>query len=94
MTLIVVGLTLGIACSLGYIGYFAFGSGSKSMILYNLPNEDAWCTTAKVLYIITVMGSFPIVAHPIFHLLENSNFYKYGTCTREEDTDDLESNSL
>ena len=81
---IVTGLTLGIACTIGYLGYYAFGSGSKSLILYNLPNEDAWSTTAKILYIITMMGSFPLVAHPIFHLLENSNFYRYGTFYREE----------
>jgi len=94
--IIIVGLTLGVASTLGYVGYYAFGNGSKSIILYNLPNEDGWSTAAKILYIITMMGSFPLVAHPIFHLLENSDFYKYGTFYRDEastPSDDISFNS-
>ena len=44
--------------SVGYLGYFAFGQTSKSLILYNLPNEDLLALVAQAFYILTIAGSF------------------------------------
>lgn len=58
---IIVCLTLFIACAVGYIGYLAFGETTKSVILYNLPNDDSISITAKCLYILTICGSFVLL---------------------------------
>lgn len=76
-------LTVLIAGVVGYVGYFAFGSKTKSVILYNLPNEDPAAITAKICYILTIMGSFVIVINPIFHVIESSNWYKTIVCDKE-----------
>lgn len=59
---IVVFLTVFVGIGLGLIGYLAFGATTKSIILYNLPNNDPLSVIAKVGYIFTVMGSFVIVS--------------------------------
>ena len=73
---IILVLTCIIASSVGYLGYLAFGSTTKSLILYNLPNEDPLSITAKICYIFTVMGSFVLVIQPIFYILERGIWYK------------------
>jgi len=60
----------------GYIGYLAFGAKTKSVILYNLPNEDAASIAAKIFYVITICGSFVLVSQPIFQIVERANWYK------------------
>ena len=62
----IIGLTLCIAAVVGYLGYLAFGATSKSVILYNLPNDDPIAITVKCLYIITISGSFVLIVQPIF----------------------------
>ena len=74
---IIVGLTLCVACTIGYAGYLAFGAKTKSVILFNLPNDDPASITAKVFYILTIMGSFVIVANPVFRVIENSGWYRH-----------------
>jgi amino acid permease len=54
-------LTIVIGCTVGYIGYAAFGSGIKAIILYNLPNQNGWAIAAKIFFIITTCGSFVLV---------------------------------
>jgi amino acid permease len=73
---IILVLTCLIASSVGYVGYLAFGATTKSIILYNLPNDDPLSITAKICYIFTIMGSFVLVIQPIFYVLEGSNWYK------------------
>jgi amino acid permease len=81
----IITLTLFIAALVGYVGYLAFGAKTKSVILYNLPNEDPAAITAKIFYIITIMGSFVIVINPIFYVLETSNWYKALSGQKIED---------
>ena len=69
-----------IAAFVGYAGYFAFGNSVKSVIIYNLPHEDPIAITVKFLYLFTVMGSFVLLTRPVFHIFENSMFYKTGRC--------------
>ena len=54
-------LTVLIASTVGYLGYLAFGATTKSLILYNLPNDDPLSITAKICYILTITGSFVLV---------------------------------
>jgi amino acid permease len=61
--------------SVGYLGYFAFGNSSKSVIIYNLPNEDIMSIVIKCCYLITVMGSFVLLSQPVFHVIESTLFY-------------------
>ena len=60
MTIILI-LTVLIASTVGYLGYLAFGATTKSLILYNLPNDDPLSITAKICYILTITGSFVLV---------------------------------
>ena len=77
---VIVILTLAIACTVGYTGYLAFGSGCKSVIIYNLPAHDTSSIITKIFYLITICGSFVLVIQPIFHVIETSNFYD-GRCS-------------
>ena len=58
---IILTLTVLIASTVGYLGYLAFGATTKSLILYNLPNDDPLSITAKICYILTITGSFVLV---------------------------------
>lgn len=58
----IIAITLLFAVPIGYLGYLAFGSKTKSVILYNLPNEDPASIVAKVFYVINLMGSFVVIA--------------------------------
>ena len=69
-------LTVAIAATVGYLGYLAFGASTKSVILYNLPNEDPAAVTAKIFYLLTIMGSFVIIINPIYRTVETSKWYR------------------
>jgi hypothetical protein len=71
--------------TVGYTGYLAYGASTKSVILYNLPNQDPISIIAKFCYVLTICGSFVIIIQPIFGLLERANWYKsMGKSTPEE----------
>lgn len=69
-------LTIVVAVGIGYIGYLAFGEKTKSVILFNLPNDDPASIIAKIFYILTIMGSFVLVANPVFRVIEKSGWYR------------------
>jgi amino acid permease len=73
---IIIVLTVLIASTVGYLGYLAFGATTRSLILYNLPNDDPLSITAKICYILTIMGSFVLVIQPIFYIIERCEWYK------------------
>lgn len=77
-------LTVGVAMVTGYLGYLAFGSTTKSVILYNLPNEDPLSVTAKICYVIAIMGSFVLIIQPIFYVIESSSWYNSVRGKKEE----------
>ena len=60
-TICILSLTVFVAGLIGYFGYLAFGKTVKSVILYNLQNHDPLSVTAKICYILTIMGSFVII---------------------------------
>jgi len=78
-------LTFLVAATVGYLGYLAFGNSVKSVVLYSLPNDDGAAITAKICYLLTIMGSFTIIIQPIFYVIESSNWYKYITGGSDED---------
>ena len=57
----ILGLTVFVAATIGYLGYLAFGNSVKGVILYNLPNDDPAAVTAKICYVLTIMGSFVLL---------------------------------
>lgn len=69
-------LTVFVAVAIGYFGYLAFGEKTKSVILFNLPNDDPASIVAKIFYVLTIMGSFVIVANPVFKVIEKSGWYR------------------
>ena len=69
-------LTVVVAVGIGYVGYLAFGEKTKSVILFNLPNDDPASIAAKIFYILTIMGSFVLVANPVFRVIEKSGWYR------------------
>jgi len=79
-------LTFLVAMTIGYLGYLAFGNGVKSVILYSLPNNDPAAITAKICYVLTIVGSFVILIQPIYYILESSNWYKALGGTDEDDS--------
>jgi len=81
---IIVFVALFIAGLIGYIGYFAYGNTTKSVILYNLPNDDTASVTAKCLYILCVCGSFVLLIQPIFSIVERSGWYNQWFCPNEK----------
>ena len=74
--IIIVTLTIFVAAAIGYVGYLAFGASVKSVILLNLPNQDPSAITAKICYILTIMGSFVLLINPIYYIIENTEWYK------------------
>jgi len=89
---IIVGLTVFVAGSVGYIGYLAFGETAKSVVLYNLPNDDPISITAKCLYILTICGSFVLIIQPIFSIVERSGWYNEWFCPNEKPEEGIDNN--
>ena len=75
--IVIVFLSLIVSVIIGYLGYLAFGAATKSLILFNLPNEDPASITAKIFYILTIMGSFVVVVIPVYKIIENYKWYRY-----------------
>merc|ERR1719460_1300495 len=80
----IITLTFAVAATVGYLGYLAFGNSVKSVILYSLPNDDPAAITAKICYILTIMGSFVLLIQPIFYIIESSNWYKSCSTPNDE----------
>jgi len=81
-------LSLFIACAVGYLGYLAFGETTKSVVLYNLPNDDPVSITAKCLYVLTICGSFVLLIQPIFSIIERSGWYNDWFCPNPKPEED------
>ena len=88
----IVGLTVFIAVVVSYLGYIAFGNTVKSVIIYNLPNGEPMSITVKICYVITICGSFVLLIQPVYHIIENTYFYKTGRCC-EPSKDDGDENA-
>jgi proton-coupled amino acid transporter len=73
---LILSLTVFVAATVGYVGYLAFGSKVKSVILLNLPHSDPSAIFAKICYILTIMGSFVLLINPIYYIIENTDCFK------------------
>lgn len=86
----ILGLTVFVAATVGYLGYLAFGNSVKGVILYSLPNDDPAAITAKICYLLTIMGSFVLLIQPIFYIIESSNWYKAtSTCCADDSPEEM-----
>lgn len=54
MVLIIYTIVIGLC---GYMGYFAYGVYSKSIILLNMPIHESLAIASRIMYIVAVMGS-------------------------------------
>ena len=70
-----VGISVFLGIMVGVLGYFAFGNACQSTILLNMPNEASIGIVAKICYITTIVGSYVLLVHPLFYVIENSSFY-------------------
>lgn len=86
----ILSLTVFVAATIGYLGYLAFGNGVKGVILYSLPNDDPAAITAKICYVLTIMGSFVLLIQPIFYIIESSGWYrKTSTCCANDEPEEM-----
>ena len=69
-------LAIFLGISLGVLGYLAFGDQCKDTILFNMPNEAAIGVAAKACYVFTIAGSFVLLIQPIYHVIENAEWYQ------------------
>lgn len=83
--ILILTLTIFVAATIGYVGYLAFGSKVKSVILLNLPNQDPSAIIAKICYILTIMGSFVLLINPIYYIIENTECYKGKRSINEQE---------
>lgn len=65
-----------VALMVGLTGYLAFGNSVGSVLIYSLPPHDFLSILAKFFYVLTILGSFVIVAQPIFYIFETSSWYQ------------------
>lgn len=59
----------------GFLGYFAFGASTDTVILLNMPNNHWVGVAAKLFYCFTIMGSFVLLIQPIFYIIERTDWY-------------------
>lgn len=86
----ILSLTVFVAATIGYLGYLAFGNSVKGVILYSLPNDDPAAITAKICYVLTIMGSFVLLIQPIFYIIESSGWYrKTSTCCADDTPEEM-----
>jgi amino acid permease len=86
----ILGLTVFVAATVGYLGYLAFGNSVKGVILYSLPNDDPAAITAKICYVLTIMGSFVLLIQPIFYIIESSNWYRAtSSCCADDGPEEM-----
>ena len=75
-TTIVLVIAICFGVPIGFLGYLAFGNSVKSIILYNLPNQDPASICAKFFIILNLLGSYVIISQPIHYAIEKSGWYR------------------
>ena len=79
-----------IAVMTGFLGYFAFGETTDTVILLNLPNNCWVGIAAKLFYCFTIMGSFVLLIQPIFYIIERSDWYTRILEPEQQEDDQIE----
>ena len=69
---------LAVFCGMGVgiLGYLAFGKTCSAVLILNLPLGQFLSYSAKIGYIITIIGSYVVLINPLFNMIENSQWYK------------------
>jgi len=60
----------------GYFSYLTLGDKITDIILLVLPTNSHWAVTGKIMYLLTIMGSYVLMIQPIFNIVESFQFYK------------------
>ena len=64
--------------SSGFLGYAAFGSATKTVVLLNLPQDNRFVNGVQFLYSLAILLSTPLQLFPAIRILENELFTKSG----------------
>ncbi|KAI9693825.1 MAG: neutral amino acid transporter [Bathelium mastoideum] len=75
--LVMIGITV-IFLSSGAFSYAAFGSHTKTVILLNMPQDDAFVETVQFLYSIAILLSTPLQIFPAIEIAAQQCFSKSG----------------
>ena len=59
----------------GYFSYLALGDKIDDIILLVIPNGNKWSVFCKVMYLVTIMGSYVLMLQPVFNIVENYEIY-------------------
>ncbi|KAI5294832.1 neutral amino acid transporter [Ascosphaera acerosa] len=64
--------------SMGMSGYAAFGSKTETVVILNLPQDDAFVNSVQFLYSVAILLSTPLQLFPAIRILENGLFTRSG----------------
>lgn len=64
--------------SAGALGYAAWGSKTKTVVLLNLPQDDKFVNGVQFLYSLAILLSTPLQLFPAIRIMENGLFSKSG----------------
>ncbi|KZZ96908.1 Amino acid transporter, transmembrane [Ascosphaera apis ARSEF 7405] len=64
--------------SMGMSGYAAFGSKTETVVILNLPQDNAFVNSVQFLYSVAILLSTPLQLFPAIRILENGLFTRSG----------------
>lgn len=64
--------------SLGTLGYAAYGSATKTVVILNLPQESKFVNAVQFLYSLAILLSTPLQLFPAIRITENELFSRSG----------------
>jgi len=74
---VIVGITI-VFLTAGALGYAAYGSATKTVIILNLPQESKFVNAAQFLYSFAILLSTPLQLFPAVRIMENGLFTRSG----------------
>ncbi|KAL2001391.1 hypothetical protein VTN02DRAFT_1820 [Thermoascus thermophilus] len=74
---VIVGITV-VFLTAGALGYAAYGSATKTVVILNLPQESKFVNAAQFMYSLAILLSTPLQLFPAIRILENELFTRSG----------------
>ncbi|KAI5290661.1 neutral amino acid transporter [Ascosphaera aggregata] len=71
-------IVTGVFVSMGMSGYAAFGSKTETVVILNLPQDNAFVNSVQFLYSVAILLSTPLQLFPAIRILENGLFTRSG----------------
>lgn len=69
--------------STGSLGYAAFGSNVKTVVILNLPQDSHFVNSVQLLYSLAIILSTPLQLFPAIRIIENGLFVRSGKYSRK-----------